>query len=199
MPVPGSKLLWWDEGSGILPLQSLTRSRLLCFLISLLWFLQPTPPLLGLDSGRGGLAAPSFFLCLPPPETPSSLLSSPDFLRTLTSISLPKLIPLLSSRCPHLFHEVSQTSSGSARSPVFCPFLLYTRSLRGAAGGWELERCKVGVTPCSQTCLCMGLEHRCGSGGELSPMCCKTLQKDFLIPSLFLCIRLCVTKRLRSS
>lgn len=100
-----------------------------------------------------GLAAPSRRLCLPP-ETPPSLLPSPEFLGTLISISPPRLIPLLPGRCPH----VSQTSSCSARSPVFCPFLLYTRCPRDAAAGRRLERCKVGVTPRSRTSsLCMGL------------------------------------------
>lgn len=55
-----------DKGSGILPLQSSTSSDFLCFLISLLWILQPVPPPLSLDSGRSDWQHPvsssAFFL-----------------------------------------------------------------------------------------------------------------------------------------
>lgn len=145
------------------------------FLISLLWVLQPTHPPLGPDSGGGGLAAPGFFLCLPPPETPSSLLPSPEFLGALPSISPPNLILLLPSRCPHLSREVSQTSSCSARSSVFSPFLLHTRSPRGAGAGWELESPLRSRT----SSLCPRPQHRCSSRGELIPHTAKPFRKMF--------------------
>ena len=137
---------------------------------------------------QGGLAASSFFLCLPPLETPSSLLG------TLTSISSPKLMPLLPSRCPHLSHEVSQTSSRSARSPVFCPFLLYTNS-----PPWCCSRVGAGALQGGIFLLQPDLLPWRGSLAQMplqrgaNPVCCKALQKDLLIPSSFLCRRLCGT------